>query len=382
MKFTGKNQYIFITIMLIILVVSVSCRTAPARGWSGPAAVDGTIYTGTIAGKVAAYKGSNGDPEWQTTLPTPATSIGFGCGGPAPKAAIYSHPVSDGKSIFLGTYEGVFYALDTTSGALRWQYPATGRGKAIIGSAAVYNGNVYFGSSDGYIYSLNANNGLLREKYLLGKKIWSTPTVVDDRLYIGSFDGKLYAFDLKKGLKEESLLWTFSSNGAITAGPLIANDTIYIGSFDSHLYALDKNSGRVKWSFKGSGWFWEAPVIKDNLLVAVNVKKDSEPDKNVYGINALTGQKIWEFGTQGSVRASPVISGNTVIVASEDNNIYFLQSNTGSQIRLIPMNSPVLSNMTVDAGFVYVHTREGLLSAIDIEKGTRVWEVSTYPKEK
>ncbi len=384
MNFRSYSKLITIAVVVLIILLSSACRgTNPVRGWSGPKVEKGILYVGILGGKVKAYDISKGDLRnnnlvLDETLEKPRSKGGFlSCAPPLP-TPIYGTPAIDGDTLFIGTYDGIFYAINmaalNVANKLIWRYPQAGKGEIgpIVGGTAVHKGVVYFGSSDGKVYSLDATNGLEKGAFQTGKKVWSTPVVKDNKLFVSSFDGYLYAFDLKKGVvSQNTLLWKFKANGAIAATPLIENNTIYIGSFDSHLYAIDANTGKVKWSFTGGGWFWDYPAIKDNILIAGNI------DHKIYALDARTGNDIWSYETQGSIRASPVIIGDTVVIASEDSNIYFLKISTGNLIRVIPVGSPVLANPVTHDGIIFIHTQDGVLIAFDADKGIRVGEVTT-----
>jgi outer membrane protein assembly factor BamB len=99
------------------------------------------------------------------------------------------------RTVYVGSGNGKFWALNATTGAKRWSYTIDGcgstKGTCRIGSsAAVVNGVVYFGAHNGYIYALNASTGALVWKKKLGDPakgyaIWSSPLVVNGLVYVG-----------------------------------------------------------------------------------------------------------------------------------------------------------------------------------------------------
>jgi outer membrane protein assembly factor BamB len=369
MKYRNYVKLIPLVLIFLGIFLFAACRSAPAQGWSGATVEGGILYLGAAKGKVVAYDSSNGDPKWQASIQSTAQTSSFGCAPPAVPSVFYGNPAADGDSVYVGTYEGMFYAMNASNGAIRWQYPKIGRIGAIVGSPLVHQGAVYFGSSDGKIYALNTANGLEKWAFETGGKVWATPVIKGNKLFAGSFDGNLYALEPSSG----SLIWKFKSKGAITATALVVSDTVYIGSFDHYLYAINTDTGQEKWAFRGEGWFWDAPAIYSNILIAGNV------DHKVYGIDANSGKTVWSqpYETKGAIRSSPVIAGDIAIVASDDKTLYFLKASNGTEIRKISLGSPVLASLTVNKGIVYVYTQQGLLIAFNAENGTRVWEVST-----
>ena len=108
-----------------------------------------------------------------------------------------------GKSmLFVGSWNGTFYALDAVTGTVKWSFaidaaPSAGACassldcKRIASSAAVSNGKVYFGAGNGFLYCLDAATGALVWKFQItdptqGGEIWTSPAV-----YSATVAGKL-----------------------------------------------------------------------------------------------------------------------------------------------------------------------------------------------
>lgn len=94
-------------------------------------------------------------------------------------------------TVYVGSSDGYFYAINGTTGALHWRYNV---GSEIYSSAAVRtDGTIVFGASDGYLYALTAN-GALQWRLLTGDYIDSSPVIAADGvIYVGSTDKRLYA---------------------------------------------------------------------------------------------------------------------------------------------------------------------------------------------
>ena len=99
---------------------------------------------------------------------------------------MYSSPAVWQGGILIGSYDGTFYALDASSGALRWKFSANG---PISGSATVLGHVVYFSTLKQRTYALDARTG---------RELWSwpdgkySPIVADrQRLYLVG-NGRLY----------------------------------------------------------------------------------------------------------------------------------------------------------------------------------------------
>ncbi|GGL00844.1 outer membrane protein assembly factor BamB family protein [Mangrovihabitans endophyticus] len=211
---------------------------------------------------------------------------------------VKSQPAVVGGGIYLGGPDGMFYALDATTGATRWTFalssvdPKAG-GAFVLDGPAVARGKVYFGDSRGYVYALDQRTGRLRwardtEDHPAGLHT-SSPLYYRGKIYIGassgensgdenspccSFRGHLDALDADTG----ALTWRYwtvpepqqvgtwpsgapryePSGGGVWSSPVIdpATGTLYVGTgqnytgsagdFDS-LLALDARTGAVRW---------------------------------------------------------------------------------------------------------------------------------------
>lgn len=108
-----------------------------------------------------------------------------------------SQPAVVGNTLYVGSNDAKFYALNATSGATLWSYDLTG----VVGSVAtnpdpvrdgpaVSGGTVYFGDTRGYLYAVNARTGALRWARLLDTvnpdvEETGSPTVYGGLVYIG-----------------------------------------------------------------------------------------------------------------------------------------------------------------------------------------------------
>jgi outer membrane protein assembly factor BamB len=74
-------------------------------------------------------------------------------------AGIWADPAlaADERTVYFGANKGGVYAVDTASGARRWQFPV--EGSLYGGMTLDRTGTLFYGSSMGRFYALNAANG-------------------------------------------------------------------------------------------------------------------------------------------------------------------------------------------------------------------------------
>lgn len=106
--------------------------------------------------------------------------------------------VVDG-TVYFGTWEGVFYAVDEQTGQKVWSFDARAlagdetawkkRGIGIRGGITVNAGRVYFGDTAGYLMACDAKTGRLVWRKRLENhphvRVFSAAKIFDGRLYIG-----------------------------------------------------------------------------------------------------------------------------------------------------------------------------------------------------
>jgi outer membrane protein assembly factor BamB len=118
---------------------------------------------------------------------------------------IYASPTVAGGRVYVGANNGVFYALDDSTGAVLWQRPmgrvtkktCGARGFTSTATVAPDPGTgaatVYVAAADGYLYALRADTGAVVWKAVVGIPSttvndyynWASPAVSNGRVYMG-----------------------------------------------------------------------------------------------------------------------------------------------------------------------------------------------------
>jgi outer membrane protein assembly factor BamB len=98
-----------------------------------------------------------------------------------------------GPTIYLGSYDGTFYALNAQSGRIAWRFGAGGR---ISGSATIIGNTVYFADlGDRRTYGLGISTGRVAFTWPSGS---FDPVISDgERIYLTGYSG-LFSLAPKK----------------------------------------------------------------------------------------------------------------------------------------------------------------------------------------
>jgi len=340
--------------LLGLLLFSACGRIATPQGWAAPIAVDGTILATLERGKLSAIDRQTNQQTWQFPSKD-AKDIDL--------KAIYGTPVIGDGRVYVGAFDGTFYALDLATGEVLWQQKT---GAAIIGGAALADGTVYVGSSDNRLYAFDAASGASRwPPFEAEGDIWSTPLVEQGTVYVTSMDKRLYALDAATG----QLKWAkpFEADGAIPSTPGLDGSRLYVGALDNRLYAVDKATGEVAWSFKTDNWIWCDALVAEGVVYVGGL------DHHVYALDAATGEPRWArpFPAKAPIRVQPALAGGVLVVADEDGDVYGLDPATGQERwPSIALGSGVLANPLVMDNEVFLSARNWKLMRVDVQTGS------------
>lgn len=270
-------------------------------------------------------------------------------------------------SVYFGTDNGNFYALDATSHTLRWMYP-TGVVIAQV-PPVVVGGAVYICANDGSVYALaddpaiSDNAERLRWRFQRPGVQMLTPALDGDVLYVAGKYRRLSALDSQTG----AIRWQANETFNPTSPPTVAGDRIYIAAANS-VYALN-TSGVEVWRNPAVGAVYSQMVV-ENGLVYISAQVGA-----AFALDAATGAQRWKFATNNKVYIMPVLDTNrsTVYIGDMGGYLYALDAATGAQRWRQQLDSPILVPQVVN-GSIYAVSTSGYLYALDPVAGAVRWQ--------
>jgi outer membrane protein assembly factor BamB len=311
-------------------------------------------------------------------------------------------------TVYIGANNGIFYALDPESGAIRWAFPTDFDTFAIYSTPFVdHQGIVYFGAKDGKVYALRApKKGILGEviwSLNLGTTIQTSPAFTPDgTLVIGADDWAYYGITPATGSSGPKIKWRFQTQGTLITSPSVDSEgTVFVASMDGKVYALEppKDAGKpvkVRWSFASGarddkGGFENAPAVDNEGTLYIGGN-----DGVLYALDTKTGKVKWTF--DGVARAgyrtyaifSSVAIGpdRTIYFGGKNGELYALRERTGllksgpDVLWRYSLGSGIQSSPLISAdGTVYIGDERGTLHAVrppqSGDRGTALWKFST-----
>ncbi|MCW5890903.1 MAG: PQQ-like beta-propeller repeat protein [bacterium] len=272
----------------------------------------------------------------------------------------------------------------TTTGGHLWTFPT---GKGIFSTPAVGgDGTVYVGSADRTFYALDAATGRPKWQHLTGEIIDSS-ALLDDRgrVYVGSGDGILYAFDAPTGAPA----WQFAADPASATGAFInwfegnvaigTDGTLYVPNDNFLTYAIDRDTRAVRWAFRTADQTWSLPALDPTtgrLFMGNNIQLLLP---NVFAIDAATGTALWSHGVGGTVAASPMVTRDgKVIVGGYDGFVRCWDQASGVPCWSFGARDHIYASPAeLPDGTIVQPSADGSVYGLDPDTGTVRWQFDT-----
>jgi outer membrane protein assembly factor BamB len=300
----------------------------------------------------------------------------------------FNPPVVKDDTIYFGSADGNFYALDIESGYMRWAFKS---GAPINSVPFVDDEQVYFGSQDGKAYAVSRRDGLENWSFRAGRPINSSVERYKDSVIFVSDGGAVfflspegqkqfhvpnstwyhYTFQMYDDVmyfapgpgshsfgpydtRQQRHLWVLETSylDAIWYSfPALRNDLLFFSTlgydgFEWYLsfYAFDRLSGRRVWQYEDSSRWGDSytPDLDQLLLrgmelldfMAPSVWKDlviyAGGDAVVRAFDADTGNVVWEKEFDTPVSSAPIVAGDRIYFGLlGDGELEFYEGQTG-----------------------------------------------------
>ncbi len=166
----------------------------------------------------------------------------------------------------------------------------------------------------------------------------------------------------------------------------VAEDgSAYVGAFDGNFYKVN-SSGQVEWTLDDVGVVMGKAAIGGDLVIfGANLSGSASADNKgrVYAFNSGK-QLVWSFDTEGAVVAGPLINQERTIafVATFSGEIYALDIDTGIPLWVyrLPDNGKIASVPALSGEKLIVNTEDNKIFALDsrseVEVGRLLWSKS------
>jgi outer membrane protein assembly factor BamB len=210
--------------------------------------------------------------------------------------------------------------------------------------------------------------------------------ILEGKLFFLDAEARVRAVDASNGHQawEERLRPHDSEDHHASGGGLAAiAGRVFVTTGFGFVVALDAANGHEVWRYEGRTPFLTAPTVVGGRVYATT------SDSELIAMDAGTGEVQWNFQaiaesarilSASSIAASedtviaPFASGEiTALLAANGRRLWTDSlSRTGRLTSLSAIND-IAGRPVVDGGVVYAASHSGVLAAIDIRTGQRVW---------
>ncbi|GHE94498.1 outer membrane protein assembly factor BamB [Thalassotalea profundi] len=323
------------------------------------------VFTASREGDAYAFDLLTGKKVWHKDLSDLDNARGFFSNRTS--ALISGGPTAGINQIFLGSENGIVYALEADNGSVVWQGKVKGE---VIAAPAFDQGTVVVNTSSGVMKSFNASTGedgwqIEQDVPALTLRGISAPTTIAGGVLVGTADGLLVVYILENGQQG----WTVEVGEAtgstelervidVDAAPVAYDDKVYAISARGHLAAVDLRSGRKLWERQYSSFY--SVSIDGNNLYLTDIKG------HVYAIDRLNGLERWsQLALTNRGVTGPAVVGDYVVVGDFEGYLHWISQESGDIVARHHVDGSGLNTTpTVVNDLVIVQSRDGDLEAI------------------
>jgi len=304
---------------------------------SSPVLDGDTLYFGSGDGNVYAVDAVTGVQKWMSST----------------RGAVDSTPAVDQGLVFVVSFDGGLYALDAATGRHRWRFDTEGERRfearglhglapknqtffdawdMYLSSPVAAQGAVFFGSGDGNVYAVEETSGALRWKFATGGVVHASPAYDGGTIYVGSWDSYLYALDAASGREK----WRFKTGEdavmhnqvGFQGSPAVASGTVYVGCRDAHLYAVDAATGKQRWSLPTQGsWVVASPAVAPGKVIF-----GTSDSKLLFALDPQSGKPVYQQPDNSYLFSSPAVAGDTILVGKMNGSLLARDLETGKPL--------------------------------------------------
>jgi outer membrane protein assembly factor BamB len=224
-------------------------------------------------------------------------------------------PALGEKSVYLCDQENVLHSVGF-DGTLIFRRPL---GREITSPPAESAGTIYLGTGDGSFLALDSRrNGETLWTFSASGAVRSAPAFSGDRIFFGDESGTVSCLD-----KSGGLVWSYKAQGKVQVSPAASGKRLVFGTEDFRFYCLDTARGRKKWSFALDGGPVRPPLIPGKRIVF------AASNSVIYCLSRRRGEILWWKALPSRILYRPLVLGEAVLVSSASSEVAALELESG-----------------------------------------------------
>ncbi len=218
------------------------------------------------------------------------------------------------------------------------------------------------------------------------ERLAAPPVIAEGKIYFIDAAHEVHAIDAASG----SRIWSQRlrpdegrDRNALGGGIAFDGGRVFVSTGFGFIAALDGATGAQVWRTQAGAPFHAAPTVTGGRVYAVT--NDSE----LVALDAATGTVSWTYQAIAEparilAASSPAVEGDSVIAPFASGEVVALLAANGRRLwvdslsrsgRLTSLSAinDIAGRPVVDGGVVYAASHSGLLAAIDLRSGQRIW---------
>ena len=222
---------------------------------------------------------------------------------------IRGSPAVTDDVVFVGSNDGVLYAIDRDSREPRWQFET---GSLRVHDPTVVEDTVYFTSGEG-VYAVAIDSGERAWEHG-DRRIMKAPAVVGGELYAYAVDGngwRFHSIDTHTGEQRWTVAENIDIEHQLKSNICVSPNLVTCASW-RYLRAFDRHSGEAVWSLEPEQSV-EAIAQADGTLYAGTRATDEGP--NVFALEE-SGSYKWRTTTRNGEWITAMTAGEDAVYAS------------------------------------------------------------------
>ncbi|MEW6734823.1 MAG: PQQ-binding-like beta-propeller repeat protein [Acidobacteriota bacterium] len=171
--------------------------------------------------------------------------------------------------------------------------------------------------------------------------------------------------------------WQFASESTMRLPALAEDDAVYLPLSDGRVVALDAENGELRWETQPGGVIVTplASLTKTILIASRQGTIDStEGGGLLRAVNKQSGVTLWSKEFLKPFSTPLVIDQQIIYAASQDQNFYALNVETGTPIWSAPLGSLAYARPTILDQDLFIGTEAGLLFTLSRTDGKVRWQ--------
>ena len=275
-------------------------------------------------------------------------------------------PVLDAAEtrMYLGTRDGKVRCR--FRGRTAWIFQTKG---AVLASPEISGETLYVAGGDGILYALNRFTGAVRWQTDIHEELTTRPAISDGRIFVMSSEQSVTAVDLKSG----KIIWKFHRDkpGGFTirgdARPVTAHDSVFVGFADGTVASLQPDNGVARWTraVSGTGDYLDVDSIEapdgDLRIYAASAKA------GVVALDAASGEIAWTAPLPG---ANHVLVEGARVYAGGRGELVALDRASGKNLWKLELGKDRYPTQPVEMnGILLVAQERGPLMGVDAQTG-------------